>query len=82
MEFEVSTQSAELLREAHIKMGAFVTGRRTFDIAQGWGGNPLERTNLRRHPYGPTRMGLRGIAFHVRHRGYPEHRGASESGCG
>ena len=41
MEFEVSTQSAELLREAHIKMGAFVTGRRTFDIAQGWGGNPL-----------------------------------------
>ena len=40
MVFEVSTQSAELLREAHTKMGAFVTGRRTFDIANGWGGNP------------------------------------------
>jgi len=40
MVFEVSPQSAELLREAHSKMGAFVTGRRTFDIADGWGGSP------------------------------------------
>jgi dihydrofolate reductase len=46
MVFEVSPQSAELLREAHSKMGAFVTGRRTFDITNGWGG---------RHPLGaPT----------------------------
>ena len=28
----LAAQSAELLREAHSKMGAFVTGRRTFDI--------------------------------------------------
>jgi dihydrofolate reductase len=40
MVFRVSLQSADLLREAHSKMGAFVTGRRTFDIANGWGGNP------------------------------------------
>jgi len=40
MVFRVSLQSAELLREVHSKMGAFVTGRRTFDIANGWGGNP------------------------------------------
>ena len=40
MTFRVSQQSAELLREAHSKMGAFVTGRRTFDITNGWGGNP------------------------------------------
>ena len=40
MVFEVSPQSAELLREAHARMGAFVTGRRTFDIANGWGGSP------------------------------------------
>src|SRR5215204_475910 len=40
MVFEVSPQSAEVLREAHSKMGAFVTGRRTFDIANGWGGSP------------------------------------------
>ena len=40
MVFGVSPQSADLLREAHSNMGAFVTGRRTFDIANGWGGNP------------------------------------------
>ena len=40
MVFRVSPQSAELLREAHARMGAFVTGRRTFDITNGWGGNP------------------------------------------
>ena len=40
MVFTVSPQSAELLQEAHSKMGAFVTGRRTFDITNGWGGRP------------------------------------------
>ena len=40
MVFRVSPASAELLREAHSKIGALVTGRRTFDIANGWGGNP------------------------------------------
>jgi dihydrofolate reductase len=38
--FKISPQSAELLRETHGKMGAFVTGRRTFDITNGWGGRP------------------------------------------
>jgi dihydrofolate reductase len=40
MVFRVSPQSADLLREAHSKMGAFVTGRSTFDIANGWNGSP------------------------------------------
>ena len=40
MVFWVSSQSAEMLREAHSRMGAFVTGRRTFDLANGWGGSP------------------------------------------
>ena len=40
MVFKVSPQSANLLREVHSKMGAFVTGRRTFDITNGWGGSP------------------------------------------
>jgi dihydrofolate reductase len=40
MVFRVSPRSAELLGEAHGKMGAFVTGRRTFDITNGWGGSP------------------------------------------
>ena len=40
MVFNVSRQSAEMLRGAHAGMGAFVTGRRTFDITNGWGGDP------------------------------------------
>jgi dihydrofolate reductase len=40
MVFRISPQSVELLREVSERMGAFVTGRRTFDIANGWGGNP------------------------------------------
>ena len=40
MVFRVSSASADLLREAHATMGALVTGRRTFDIANGWGGSP------------------------------------------
>jgi dihydrofolate reductase len=39
MVFRVSPQSAEMLREAHSRMGVMVTGRRTFDIANGWGGS-------------------------------------------
>ncbi len=38
--FRISPQSVELLREVNERMGVFVTGRRTFDIANGWGGNP------------------------------------------
>ena len=40
MVFLVSPESARMLREAHGTMGAFVTGRRTFDITNGWGGRP------------------------------------------
>jgi dihydrofolate reductase len=40
MVFRISHASAELLREAHRTMGAFVTGRRTFDITNGWGSRP------------------------------------------
>ena len=38
MVVEVSPQNTYLLREAHSKMGAFVTGRRTWVIPNGWGG--------------------------------------------
>jgi len=40
MVFKVSHASADFLRESWQNIGASVTGRRTFDIAQGWGGNP------------------------------------------
>ena len=37
---KVSQQSAELMKEAFSMIGAGVWGRRTFDIAHAWGGNP------------------------------------------
>ncbi len=37
---KVSPQSAELLKDAIGTSGAMVTGRKTFDIARGWGGHP------------------------------------------
>jgi dihydrofolate reductase len=44
--FRVSEASAADLREAFENVGAVLTGRRTFDLAGGWGG---------RHPFGvPT----------------------------
>ena len=38
--FKVSAKSAELFQDAIKRTGAMVAGRRMFDIANGWGGNP------------------------------------------
>lgn len=40
MVFKISRTSAELLREEWGKVGAMVAGRRMFDIAHAWNGNP------------------------------------------
>ena len=45
MTFKVSEPSAEHLRGLTTELGAMLTGRRTFDAAQGWGGN---------HAWGPA----------------------------
>jgi dihydrofolate reductase len=45
MTFKVSEASAEHLRRLWSELGAVLTGRRTFDVAQGWGGN---------HAWGPA----------------------------
>ena len=45
MTFKVSSQSAEHLRSLWSELGAVLTGRRTFDVADGWGGN---------HAWGPA----------------------------
>lgn len=43
MTVKVSAASAEMLREAHQRTGALVTGRKTFDITGGWGGkHPMD----------------------------------------
>jgi len=45
MTFNVSAPSAEHLRGLWSELGAVLTGRRTFDKAEGWGGN---------HAWGPA----------------------------
>ena len=45
MTFHVSPASAEHLRSLWAELGAVLTGRRTFEVAQGWGGN---------HAWGPA----------------------------
>jgi dihydrofolate reductase len=45
MTFKVSAPSAEHLRDLWSGLGAVLTGRRTFDKADGWGGN---------HAWGPA----------------------------
>ncbi|HYD51110.1 MAG TPA: dihydrofolate reductase family protein [Gemmatimonadaceae bacterium] len=45
MTFRVSPPSAEHLRGLWSELGAVLTGRRTFDVARGWGGN---------HAWGPA----------------------------
>lgn len=45
MTFRVSPPSAEHLRRLWSELGAVLTGRRTFDVAHGWGG---------RHAWGPA----------------------------
>ena len=45
MTFKVSEPSARHLRGLASEVGAMLTGRRTFEVAEGWGGN---------HPWGPA----------------------------
>src|SRR5215213_7798364 len=45
MTFKVSRPSAEHLRGLWWELGAVLTGRRTFEVAHGWGGN---------HAWGPA----------------------------
>jgi len=45
MTFKVSAPSAKHLRSLWSELGAVLTGRRTFEVAQGWGGN---------HAWGPA----------------------------
>jgi dihydrofolate reductase len=45
MTFKVSAPSAEHLRALWSELGAVLTGRRTFEVANGWGGN---------HAWGPA----------------------------
>src|SRR6476619_3128557 len=45
MTFRISESSAEHVRSLTAELGAVLTGRRTFEVAHGWGGN---------HAWGPA----------------------------
>jgi dihydrofolate reductase len=57
MTFKVSGPSAEHLRELTSGLGAVLTGRRSFEVADGWGGN---------HAWGPA-----FVLTHQVHDGWP-----------
>lgn len=50
MTFKVSEPSAEHLRGLVSGLGAMLTGRRTFDVAEGWGGNHAWGPGIRTYP--------------------------------
>jgi dihydrofolate reductase len=52
MTFRVSEPSARHIRDLTSRLGAVLTGRRTFEVADGWGGN---------HAWGPAFVLTHGI---------------------
>jgi dihydrofolate reductase len=52
MAFRMSEPSAEHVRTLTAGLGAVLTGRRTFEVAQGWGGN---------HAWGPAFVVTHGV---------------------
>ena len=63
------------------RQGRWCLVRRTSDLTHGWGGkHPLDVPVFVVTRLGPTRMGLRRIAVHVRHRRPRRRPRASESG--
>ena len=66
MTFRVSTPSAEYIRTRTAELGAVLTGRRTFEKADGWGGSRIRQRADRPH------QGRVGLAL-VEHRPFRVH---------
>ena len=64
MTFGLSAPSADHFRGLTSELGAVITGRRTFDVAAGWGGNhawgPAFVLTHRSLPDGPAAFLIRG----------------------
>jgi hypothetical protein len=60
----VSGPSAEHLRRLASGLGAVLTGRRTFDVAQGWGQEITRGASVRRYPSHPRRMAATQLDVH------------------
>ena len=82
MTFHVQPRSADHPRGLTTEVGAMLTGRRTFEVAEGWGGqHPWETSRFRRHPPGARRLATARLDSPVRHRRHRKRRCSSESGC-
>ena len=85
--FKVSAATRDFLRETQEATGALVMGRRTFDLNNGWGGNHPLDVPVFVLEGDPPRVGLRGLAVHLRHRRSQKRRctgqeGGRRQGCG
>ena len=77
MTFKVSAPSAEHLRSLTSGLGAVLTGRRTFDVAQGWAEiTPGDR--IRPDPPHPRRMAATQLDCPLRDRRHRERREPSQ----
>ena len=65
-DMELTEHGEETQQSRSTELGAIVSGRRTFDLAKGWGGPaPARRPGRRPHPRGPDRVGQRRQPLHV-----------------
>ena len=74
MTFKVSGPSAEHLRGLTSGLGAMLTGRRTFEVAQGWGGNHAWGPAFRPYPPHPRRMAATQLDCTLRDRRHRKRR--------
>jgi len=79
MTFKVSGPSAEHIRGLTSGLGAVLTGRRTFDVAQGWGRESRLGTSVRPHPPHPRRMAATQLDCPLRDRRHRKRREPSQS---
>ena len=79
MTFKVSGPSAEHLRGLTSGLGAVLTGRRTFDVAQGWGGNHAWGPAFVLTPPHPHRMAATQFDCPLRYRRHRKRREPGQS---
>ena len=78
MTFNVSEPSAEHVRSLTSGLGAVLTGRRTFEVAERLGREPRVGTGVRRDPHDPRRVAATRLDRPLRDRRHRERRGPGQ----
>ena len=81
MTLNMSEASARQYRELISELGSVLTGRRTFETADGWGGNHAWGPGVRVDPPCSRRMAGTQLDSELRDRWHRECREASQSCC-